>query len=37
MARHRYRRHNEYPGIVILIMGRWCRIHHPPYGIEVVA
>lgn len=37
-GRHRYRgRNHEFPGIVVRIMGRWCRIFCPPYGIEVVA
>lgn len=34
--RRRYRRSHEYPGIVVRIMGRWCRVTNPPYGLEVI-
>jgi hypothetical protein len=35
-AKHRYRRRNEWPGIVLRIRGRWCRITRPPYGMQIL-
>lgn len=34
--RRRHSRSREFPGVVVLIHGKWCRIHTPPYGIERV-
>lgn len=33
---HRRPKYQQWPGMVVLILGKWCRIHTPPYGIEVI-